>query len=173
MAVSASQPPSPLFLGCGSPVSPESDLGELASEPAITSIDAQSTVMDVVHARDTPELQSLETPHGFSQPILSDMVNSRAVSAEVNHGSASPLHSARVPTPQLSREGTLQTLTVDTPLSLLRWGWDGLSLDRLPNEVLMQILGCLDVSDLLTTSRVSQPMCYRIPELQLESPSLI
>lgn len=37
---------------------------------------------------------------------------------------------------------------------LLRWGWDSLSLDGLPNEILTHILTFLDVSDLLSTSRV-------------------
>ncbi|KAI1204085.1 uncharacterized protein F4807DRAFT_375660 [Annulohypoxylon truncatum] len=39
--------------------------------------------------------------------------------------------------------------------SLLSWGWDSLSLDGLPNEVLMHILTFLDVSDLLATSRIN------------------
>ncbi|KAI1770321.1 hypothetical protein F4818DRAFT_446299 [Hypoxylon cercidicola] len=39
--------------------------------------------------------------------------------------------------------------------TLLRWGWDSLSLDGLPNEVLTHILTFLDVSDLLATSRIN------------------
>ncbi|XXG95364.1 hypothetical protein Hte_001626 [Hypoxylon texense] len=39
--------------------------------------------------------------------------------------------------------------------TLLRWGWDSLSLDGLPNEVLTHILTFLDVSDLLVTSRIN------------------
>ncbi|KAL7622151.1 hypothetical protein AAE478_007653 [Parahypoxylon ruwenzoriense] len=39
--------------------------------------------------------------------------------------------------------------------TLLRWGWDSLCLDGLPNEILTHILTFLDVSDLLSTSRIN------------------
>ncbi|KAI0112553.1 hypothetical protein GGR51DRAFT_45136 [Nemania sp. FL0031] len=146
---------SPSLPRCGSPVSPGSDLGDLAPETAVTLIDAQPTAIEVAHTPEISGLQSPDTPHRILQPIVVDMVNLRAASTEVNHGFASPSHDGRVPTPQLGGDGALQTVTVDTSLPLLRWGWDCLSLDRLPNEILMQILGFLDVSDLLTTSRIN------------------
>lgn len=60
------------------------------------------------------------------------------------------------------REGfSLQHAMVATS-SLLRWGWDLINLDRLPNELLMKILGFLDVNDLLATSRVSLSQCCQL-----------
>ncbi|KAI0026027.1 hypothetical protein F4780DRAFT_3448 [Xylariomycetidae sp. FL0641] len=53
-------------------------------------------------------------------------------------------------------ERTTPAVTADAP-SHPFWGWNmsKLSLDYLPNEVLMHILGFLDVGDLLVTSRVN------------------
>ncbi|KAI2468625.1 hypothetical protein F4781DRAFT_254644 [Annulohypoxylon bovei var. microspora] len=52
-------------------------------------------------------------------------------------------------------EERMVDVMVTRPSSLLRWGWDSLSLDVLPNEVLMHILTFLDVGDLLATSRIN------------------
>ncbi|KAI1123250.1 hypothetical protein F5Y10DRAFT_56060 [Nemania abortiva] len=183
MAASVPQPASPPFPGCGSPVSPASDLGELAPETAITPIGAQPTTVKVAPACETSGLQTPETTHRISQPMLVGTVNGRAASTEVNHASASPSHDGRVPTPQPSGESTLQTGAVDTSLPLLRWGWHCLSLDRLPNEILMQILGFLDVSDLLTTSRINHHFrdlslapilhTYRLQRVRIVLPPLL
>ncbi|KAI1501393.1 hypothetical protein F5X99DRAFT_409176 [Biscogniauxia marginata] len=51
-------------------------------------------------------------------------------------------------------ERTTQSVTAKAS-SLLRWGWDMLNLDGLPNEILTYILGFLDVCDLLATSRIN------------------
>ncbi|KAI0009357.1 hypothetical protein F4779DRAFT_375035 [Xylariaceae sp. FL0662B] len=51
-------------------------------------------------------------------------------------------------------EGTVEVM-VTGESSLLRWGWDMLSLDNLPNEILTHILSFLDVCDLLATSRIN------------------
>ncbi|TGJ86385.1 hypothetical protein E0Z10_g2382 [Xylaria hypoxylon] len=160
MAALARQHASTPLAGCGNVTSPGSDRGELAPETATTAIDAQPTMTTVAHAHETSRLQSLGSPHGIAPSIPADPVDARAASTASTEaytadlGFASP-SVGRVPTPQPSGENALQVITVDTSLSLSRWGWDGLSLDRLPNEVLMQILGCLDVGDLLTTSRIN------------------
>lgn len=160
MAASFGQSALPASTGHGSPISLESDRRELASETVITSIDAQSAATSVAAlAYETSELHRPESPHGIFQPTVVDMANPRAASAEMNHGFTSPSHDGSVPTPQPSGETTLQAVAANTSLALLRRGWDRLSLDCMPNEVLMQILGFLDVSDLLTTSRVSHWTC--------------
>ncbi|KAI3333785.1 hypothetical protein F4824DRAFT_234099 [Ustulina deusta] len=158
MAALARHPASTPLARCGNVTSPESDRGELAPETATTAIDAQPAVTSVAHAHETSQSQSLGTPHGLSRSILVDAVDARAASTGVNPadlGLASPSDNNRVPTPQPSGENTLQAIIGDTSLSLLRRGWDGISLDCLPNEILMQILGFLDVSDLLSTSRIN------------------
>ncbi|KAI0483817.1 hypothetical protein F4859DRAFT_414116 [Xylaria cf. heliscus] len=140
--------------GCGNVTSPGGDRGELASETAIAAIDAQPTT-GLSRAHEMSELQSLETPHIPSQSIVADTANLGAASAEINFDFASSPDEGRVPTPQLGGENTARAVIVDGSLPWLRRGWDALSLDCLPNEVLMQILGFLDVSDLLTTSRIN------------------
>ncbi|KAI0164036.1 hypothetical protein GGR57DRAFT_272823 [Xylariaceae sp. FL1272] len=55
---------------------------------------------------------------------------------------------------QNDRSDALQDLTKSTSLPSY-WGWDRVKIDCLPNEVLMHILGFLDVSDLLATSRIN------------------
>ncbi|KAI1356016.1 hypothetical protein F5Y01DRAFT_114562 [Xylaria sp. FL0043] len=159
MAAWDRRPASTPLAGCGNITSPEADRGELAPETATAAIDAQPTMTRVAPVHETYRLQiPRTTPPSCSSWILVDAVNARAASAEVNPadlGSASPLDSKRVPAPQLSGEDTLPTTAVATSLSRLRWGWDGISLDCLPNEILLQILGFLDVSDLLTTSRIN------------------
>lgn len=160
MAASFGQPALPASARRGSTISLESDRRELASETVITSIDAQSAATSVAAlAYKTSEPQIPESPHDIFQPTVADMVNLKAASAEVNHGFASLSHDGSVPTPQLSGETTLHTVAPDVSLALSRWGWGRLSLDFLPNEILMQILGFLDVSDLLITSRVSHWTC--------------
>lgn len=163
MAASFGQPALPASSERGSPISLESDRRELASGTVVTSVDAQSAATSVVAlAQETSELQIPESPHGIFHSTVANMVNLRAASAEVNHAFASPSHHGAVPTPQASRETTLRTVAADTSLALSRRGWDRLSLVCLPNEILMQILGFLDVGDLLTTSRVSHWTClYR------------
>ncbi|KAI3324350.1 hypothetical protein HD806DRAFT_66040 [Xylariaceae sp. AK1471] len=162
MAASVHEPASSPFTGCGDVTSSESDRGELASETAIAAIDAQPTTKSVVHARERSELENLGSAQRAFDPILVDVVNVRAAPDGVNPAdlgftlpSDNNNNNNRVPTPQLSGENTMQTVTVNISSSLLRWGWDGLNLDRFPNEILMQILGFLDVSDLLATSRIN------------------
>ncbi|KAI0405077.1 hypothetical protein F4802DRAFT_196641 [Xylaria palmicola] len=158
MAAFVPRPASPPLTGCGRATSPGRDddgRGELASEPAVTAIDAQPTTAGIARTHQMSELRGLDTAHGIAQPVLVDMATLGAASADGNLGSVPAPDDDRVPTPQLSGEDTLRAVTVDTSLSLSRWGRDGLSLDRLPNEILMQILSLLDVSDLLTTSRIN------------------
>ncbi|KAI1116550.1 hypothetical protein F5Y14DRAFT_68242 [Nemania sp. NC0429] len=156
MAASLGQPASPAPAAHDGHISLESDRRELASETIVTSVDTQSAVAGVVAlASETFVLQIPESPHALFQPTVADMLNPRAASAEVNHRLTSPSPDGSVPTPQPSGETTLQAVAAGTSLALLRRGWDGLSLDLLPNEILMQILGFLDVSDLLTTSRIN------------------
>ncbi|KAI1420334.1 hypothetical protein F5Y12DRAFT_136128 [Xylaria sp. FL1777] len=158
MAALTRHPASTPLAGCGNVTSPEGDRGELAVETVTTAIDAQPAMTSVARVHEEPQVQSLGTLHNVSPSIQVDTVNARAASAEVNLadlGFASPSDNNRVPTPQPGGENTLPTTTVDTSSSLLRWGWEGISLDCLPNEILMQILGFLDVSDLLTTSRIN------------------
>ncbi|KAJ3564134.1 hypothetical protein NPX13_g7950 [Xylaria arbuscula] len=154
-------PASPPLAECGSTISPASDRGELVPETATTAIDAQSTMARVVHAHETCQIQTPGTPgtphsSSHSTPVIA--ADTKAASAElksVDLGLASPSDNTHTPKAQLSGEGILQFVSLDTSFPLLRWGPDGISLDCLPNEILLQILGFLDVSDLLTTSRIT------------------
>lgn len=168
MAAPVRQPASSPFTACGGVTSSESDPGELASETAITIIDAQPTMESVIHS----ERQSLEgkIARRTFDPVLanSDMLDAiRTAPTEVNpadHGLTLPPSSNNnninnhdpLSTPRPCGDTTtMQVVTVNTSSSLLRWGWDGLSLDCFPNEILTEILGFLDVNDLLSASRVS------------------
>ncbi|KAF2971558.1 hypothetical protein GQX73_g1965 [Xylaria multiplex] len=159
MAALARQPASTPLAECGDVTSPESDRGELALETATTPIDAQPTMSTAAHVHEASQLRSLGSPsYNITHSISVGTGSARAASPEAKTadlGFSSPSNDSRVPTPQASGETTLPVITFDTSLSLLRRGWDGLSLDCLPNEILMQILGFLDVGDLLTTSRVN------------------
>ncbi|KAJ2971763.1 hypothetical protein NUW58_g9325 [Xylaria curta] len=134
MAASVPPPASPPFTGCGNVTSLEGDRAFLMSTKTLSY-----------------RIQKLHIASPRS--IMADMGNTGAASAEVNAGFASPPDQRRVPAARPGGANMLQAVIVDNSLSLLCRGWDGLSLDSLPNEILMQILGLLDVSDLLTTSR--------------------
>ncbi|KAI1171039.1 hypothetical protein F4777DRAFT_83721 [Nemania sp. FL0916] len=155
MAASVRQPASLVFTRCGSPVSSESGRGERVSGTSITSIDAQPTASVEAHRHEPPELLTPETPHVSLRLGLAESVHLEADSAEMRRELASFSCDDRVPTSQLSGECVPQTVGVGTSLSVFCCGWEVLNLDRLPNELLMQILGFLDVSDLLSTSRVN------------------
>ncbi|KAI0973428.1 hypothetical protein F4678DRAFT_26888 [Xylaria arbuscula] len=159
-------PASTPLAACGNATSPERDRGELAPatapEPATAAIDAQPTMASDARARahEISQLQGPATPPSLPSSTAVDAINAGAASTEVipaDRRPASPSHHYhyRVPTPQPGGEDTLPTTSADISLSLLRWGWDGTRLDCLPNEILMQILGFLDVSDLLTMSRIN------------------
>ncbi|KAI1742976.1 hypothetical protein F4680DRAFT_388692 [Xylaria scruposa] len=154
MATSLPLPASLPVTRCGNVTSPEVDRGELASETAIAAIDAQPT-MSVTRAHERSDLHSPETPQSTSRSVLTDTANLRAASAEINLELASTPDDDGGPIPQQSGENTSQAVTVDSSLPLSRWGWDTPSLVYLPNEILMQILSFLDVSDLLATSRIN------------------
>ncbi|KAI1435459.1 hypothetical protein GGR50DRAFT_694162 [Xylaria sp. CBS 124048] len=187
LAMAASAPQSALspLTVHGNVTSPQSDRGELASETAITTIDAQSTTAGVAGARATSELQSPGSSHGIPHFILAALINAEIARAEhnpVNHGFTSPDH-RHVSTPQLGGENTMLAVAAHTPLSLLCSGRDTSNLDRLPNEILMQILGFLDVSDLLATSRINHhfrtlsvaPILhrYRLQRVRISLPPLL
>ncbi|KAK5625989.1 hypothetical protein RRF57_001705 [Xylaria bambusicola] len=158
MAALFGHPTSTPLAECGSITSPTSGRGELALGTATTVIDAQLTVARVVHAHEMCQIRSPETPHGFSRSTSVDTGITTAASAEVNSADlelASPSDNTRMPTAQPSGESTLQVIAVDTSSPLLWRGLDRINLDCLPNEILMQILGFLDVCDLLTTSRIN------------------
>ncbi|KAI1374428.1 hypothetical protein F4677DRAFT_167264 [Hypoxylon crocopeplum] len=67
---------------------------------------------------------------------------------------STPPDASRLPGQSPHRERTLDIIMTKRSI-LLRWGWDSLSLDGLPNEILMHILTFLDVSDLLAISRIN------------------
>jgi hypothetical protein len=177
----ASSPP-PLSR-CGDVTPSEGDRGKLASETAVTTIDAQPATKSVVHAREESELVSLDNldaaPKSAS-PNLVTVVEDGAALSELpaadlgltlashnNNNDGDGNSNDLVPTtPSTGGEDTKQAVGVGTPSSVTslrcHWGWDVLSLDRFPNEILMQILGFLDVSDLLATSRVSSRATVRV-----------
>ncbi|TRX91623.1 hypothetical protein FHL15_007405 [Xylaria flabelliformis] len=154
MATPVPLPTSLPVTGCGNGTLPEVDRGELASGTVIAAIDAQPTV-SVILAHEVSGLRSLGTPQSTSRSVLTDTANLGAASAEINLELALTPDDDRMPIPQQSGENTSQAVTVDSSLSLSRWGWDTPSLGYLPNEILMQILSFLDVSDLLATSRIN------------------
>lgn len=155
MALPVNQSTSLPFAGCGNVASPPgSGRDELAAETAIVTGD-QSTMTSLVHILEASELQSQETPRNVFQPALADAINLRAATSDVTFGVASSLNDSSLPIPQPNRANALQSVGAGASLSLLRRRWNLTSLDCLPNEILMQILGFLDVNDILTTSRVS------------------
>lgn len=157
MAPPVSQSTSLPFAGCGTVASPRSGRDDLAAETAIIAAGAQSTMTSMVYILEASELQSQETPHNVFQPALVDATNLRAAPSDVTFGvaAASSLDDSSLPAPQPNRANALQAVSAGASLSLLRRGWNLASLDCLPNEILMHILGFLDVNDILTTSRIN------------------
>ncbi|KAI1824268.1 hypothetical protein F4861DRAFT_506808 [Xylaria intraflava] len=153
MAASAHQSALSPLTEHGNVTLPESGRGELASGTA--TIDAQSITTAVAGGREIVESQSSEGSHG-SRLILAELGSAETAPAgpnPVNHRLTS--RSNCVSALQSSGGNTMQAVAADSSLPLLRARRGAISLDRLPNEVLMQILGFLDVSDLLATSRIS------------------
>ncbi|KAI8631222.1 hypothetical protein F5Y19DRAFT_24475 [Xylariaceae sp. FL1651] len=157
MAAPVRQPALSPSARCGDVTSRETYEGELALITAIATIDAQPTTNIAALATERSNLEGPEGAHGIFDPIGPRTVAVRVALTEVtslDHGFSSSDDSP-MPTRQSSGEATTQIITADTTASLLRWRWDMSSLDRLPNEILMHILGFLDVSDLLATSRIN------------------
>ncbi|KAI1101765.1 hypothetical protein F4804DRAFT_289897 [Jackrogersella minutella] len=147
---SSSLPPSSPVAECGD-ATPRDPVSRTA-----TIVDAQPTAL-VAGSFDSADL---ETRPG----VLDDGMRPAAgkfvdVSCPSSGTTALPGVSQSVPdaSSTLLRpyEETMADVMVTTASSLLRWGWDSLSLDVLPNEVLVHILTFLDVSDLLATSRIN------------------
>lgn len=122
---------------------------------AATNVDAQPTVLPA---------DSLDSGHlGIHAEIIDDRMRPAAgQSVDVSCSSRDMIASPGVfqsapdapPTRGLHWERTADVM-VTRPSALSLWGWDSLSLDGLPNEILMHILTFLDVSDLLATSRIN------------------
>ncbi|KAI1366449.1 hypothetical protein F5Y08DRAFT_132722 [Xylaria arbuscula] len=173
-------PASPPLAECGSTISPASDRGELVPEMATTAIDAQSTMARVVHAHETCQIQTPGTPgtphsSSHSTPVIA--ADTKAASAElksVDLGLASPSDNTHTPKAQLSGEGILQFVSLDTSFPLLRWGPDGISLDCLPNEILLQILGFLDINHHFRTLSLAPILhTYRLQRARILLPPLL
>ncbi|KAI1636822.1 hypothetical protein F4809DRAFT_607296 [Biscogniauxia mediterranea] len=141
----------------------QSGQGERASGTAATNIDAQPSSLVVLSlARDSVHPDYL----GEANTIFDEGRRTDAgQAAVVTNSSAQGTDSLGLSALSSSREGppidggpvgewTTQTVMGKTS-SLLRWGWDRMNLDGLPNEILMHILGFLDVCDLLATSRIN------------------
>ncbi|KAI0193101.1 hypothetical protein F4808DRAFT_464891 [Astrocystis sublimbata] len=153
MATSDPQPASPSITGCGSVTFSEGDRRVLASKAAIEGIDAQPSTSPT-YAHEMSDIQGPVSPHSPPRSALADTANLGTASAELNIEFASSPDDDRMPTPRCGASIS-QSVTVDGSVIPLRWGWNALGLEGLPNEILMQILGFLDVSDLLTTSRIN------------------
>ncbi|KAI0395487.1 hypothetical protein F5Y17DRAFT_192242 [Xylariaceae sp. FL0594] len=159
----------------------EGGRGRLVSERAVTTIDtidAQPAAKRVVHAQDGLRLgkpaAATHATHATSPNPVS-VIGDEAALAEPptadDLGHAQTWGTSRADQKNDSDnigskaqsgggEGVIQAVWVDTPSSTSSlkcyWGWDVPSLDRFPNEVLLQILGFLDVNDLLVTSRINR-----------------
>ncbi|KAI1074204.1 hypothetical protein F5B20DRAFT_467910 [Whalleya microplaca] len=125
--------------------------GEPAARTA-TTVDAQPPAdnldLDPIQNQnamlDREERAVAAQPAITSCPSPGEATSTRPFSSSSESSSVSGLY----------EEGIADNM-VTRPPSLLRWGWDMLSLDYLPNEILTHILGFLDVCDLLATSRIN------------------
>ncbi|KAI0898880.1 hypothetical protein F4806DRAFT_316995 [Annulohypoxylon nitens] len=140
--------------------SPAAERGDATPrEPAsrtAANVDAQPTAL----VADSLDSEHLESCSG----VLDDRMRP-AAGQSVDISSPSPGTAASPPrvsqsaldasSNQEPQDEEMVDVMVTRPPSLLRWGWDSLSLDGLPNEVLMHILTFLDVGDLLATSRIN------------------
>ncbi|KAI1338905.1 hypothetical protein F5Y15DRAFT_424347 [Xylariaceae sp. FL0016] len=160
---------------------PSSERDQMASETATSAFDAQppSSTLDLVAANRHPDLQAACTSvHATSGGIEQGRANVGQApyfcvtpsAGTVSHLAAWPGMIAMSPHDHVSsfsatkkdrdpgREWTAQRrimMGASSNSSLLRRGWDNCNLDGLPNEILMIILGFLDVCDLLATSRIN------------------
>ncbi|KAI2617759.1 hypothetical protein GGR54DRAFT_194990 [Hypoxylon sp. NC1633] len=146
-------------LRASSPVAESGDATprEPASRAA-TTVDAQPTAL----ATDFSDPEHLE----IRAAILHDAMRPAAgqsvpVACPSPDATASPAASPSTPdasshlSGQRQRRKTSPDILMTEMFIQLRWGWESLSLDDLPNEILTHILTFLDVSDLLATSRIN------------------
>ncbi|KAI1326550.1 hypothetical protein F5Y16DRAFT_400246 [Xylariaceae sp. FL0255] len=138
---------------------PDTDQNELVSEPE-TMVDAQPRSTTSVSATNmSTREQTNPIPvllnHASSEAPVTIRVEAgtKGVSFDDHYFMALSKESLAI-TSELSGVDPLKNVTTDTS-SLLRWGWDTLNFDHLPNEILTHILGFLDVNDLLATSRIN------------------
>ncbi|KAI5918005.1 hypothetical protein F4810DRAFT_715880 [Camillea tinctor] len=132
----------------------QSGQGERASGTAATTIDAQPSLVVLSSARDPLHSDYLgqakanaifdegRTEAGQAAVVTNSSAES-AASLSLNALSSSPDSSPMDGGPV--GEWTTQTVMAKTS-SLLRWGWNMMNLDGLPNEILMHILGFLDIN---------------------------
>ncbi|CAJ2504912.1 Uu.00g123060.m01.CDS01 [Anthostomella pinea] len=158
----AASPASSLPAENGNVTSQQDEQNEQASVKASTVIDAQPPMNypQQGRTRSNPAREDKETSYAiFDEPRPDAGQGAAAVSSRweatrnSSRDSSSSCDTVSLAEDQ-SGEWATQVVTKRTS-SLLRWGWDMASLDFLPNEVLMHILGFLDVSDLLATSRIN------------------
>ncbi|KAI1387944.1 uncharacterized protein F4822DRAFT_296647 [Hypoxylon trugodes] len=125
---------------------------------AATIVDAQPTAL-VTDSSDSEhlEIHAGAPAHDGMQPATGQSVHVSCPSPDTiasSWPSQSTPDASSIPNRGSHRE-TIADVIVTRRSTLLRWGWDSLSLDVLPNEILTYILTFLDVSDLLTTSRIN------------------
>lgn len=149
---------------------PAAESGDTTSrEPVsrtVTTVDAQPGAL-VADSLDSDHLETLETHCGMlydgMRPAAGQVVHVSWLSPDTAASSSRPPLST-LNASSTSRQSPHRERLVDVMVTrgstLLRWGWDFLSLDGLPNEILTHILTFLDVSDLLAISRVCCPLAY-------------
>ncbi|KAI1268154.1 hypothetical protein F5Y18DRAFT_279916 [Xylariaceae sp. FL1019] len=163
----------------------EHNKGPASSMTTRTTIDAQPLEdfsVTIATESDAGRLEKDDANRGLvpkntaaASLVLADVTSPHeSVSLVLNDGSSI----AR----QIERTDALQDVTKSTSSSLYR-GWDRVHIDCLPNEVLLHILGFLDVSDLLAASRISHHFralsvapilhTYRLQRVRLLLPPLL
>ncbi|KAI0836284.1 hypothetical protein F5Y06DRAFT_298642 [Hypoxylon sp. FL0890] len=120
-----------------------------------TNVDAQPTVI----AADSLDSEHLGMYAGIvddgMRPAAGQSVDVSCSSPDTIASSEASQSAPDVPPTQGPHWERTADVMVTRPPTLFPWGWDSLSLDGLPNEILMHILTFLDVSDLLATSRIN------------------
>ncbi|KAI2780415.1 hypothetical protein F4815DRAFT_149513 [Daldinia loculata] len=141
---------------------PAAESGDTTSrEPVsrtVTTVDAQPGAL-VADSLDSDHLEThCGMPYDGMRPAAGQIVHVSWLSPDTAASSSRPPLST-LNASSTSRQSPHRERLVDVMVTrgstLLRWGWDFLSLDGLPNEILTHILTFLDVSDLLAISRIN------------------
>ncbi|OTB12134.1 hypothetical protein K445DRAFT_202205 [Daldinia sp. EC12] len=152
----------------------------------VTTLDAQPGA-SVVDSLDSDRLEDYSGMlYDGIQPAADQDAHASWLSPDTAASTSGPSLStanASSTSTQKSHRERMVDVMVTRASTLLRWGWDFLTFDGLPNEILTHILSFLDVNDLLAMSRINHhfrtlslhPILHtlRLRRARLSLPSLL
>ncbi|KAK6956554.1 hypothetical protein Daesc_001832 [Daldinia eschscholtzii] len=136
----------------------------------VTTLDAQPGA-SVVDSLDSDRLEDYSRMlYDGIQPAADQDAHVSWLSPDTAASTSSPslsMTNASSTSTQKPHRERMVDVMVTRASTLLRWGWDFLTFDGLPNEILTHILSFLDVNDLLAMSRISRRLARSLVSIRL------